>query len=399
MGNQAAFSFGQEDLDAGRLSYHMTDVAASEDQLQLSLFTSESNLTGRALSTRMQPLLRAPSNLTVVDGVPYPLRREDLDATELANRTNSNPRFEVTDPPTHGRLVQRVGRGPAVEDTTLFTQRDVDHGLVLLHPHASLVGAGVLRDSFTILPRADRVQPAVGYLPFTIVPPDALLWQTLCPDVSLLVTADDLVTSALPQEKPVVSSGPMTQTKSLGKLTQTRRQTAGPWGRHSGEGPAVDGKASPARVLWPPAATKASPGAPTQPRESSYPLMVIVPLAAVIFLLTVTLVALCVWLLGQKVEKAKPLIEPQASPEPLTPSPRPERSTTVPTVTVTPLLQSSRSPPGSLFRALPPEEVASPVTEAVGRCASWDTWGNLDPDTVQLCRQTNPTLKHNQYWV
>ncbi|KAB0369864.1 hypothetical protein FD755_018857 [Muntiacus reevesi] len=156
------------------------------------------------------------------------------------------------------------------------------------------------------------------------------------PDVSFLVT-DNLVTIGLSQEKPV---------------------------------PTLDVTASPTRVIWSPDATRASPGAPTQPRESSHPLMVIIPLTVALFLLIVTVVASWVWLLGQKAEKAKPLIKPQNNLEPPTAGPRPER--TVPAVTVTPLLRSSGSPP---------------------------TWVNLDPDMVTLCRQTNPALKHNQDWV
>ncbi|XP_026366483.1 chondroitin sulfate proteoglycan 4-like isoform X2 [Ursus arctos] len=397
--NQVVVSFGQEDLHSGRLFYHMTNLTASEDQLYFSLFTPESNLTGQMLNIRVQPLLRVMSNLTVANTVAYQLRRKDLDATELANRTNSDPNFEVTEPPVHGRLVRRVGRGTAIENATLFTQRDIDQGLLMLHPQANLTGINKLNDSFTFLLRADQVQPAIGHLPFTIVPPDPLCLQTFTPDVSLLVTADNLVTSALSQEKPVFSSGPTAKTETLGKLTQTRQQEANPWGRRHGEEPTLDGKASPTRVTWPPDTTDANPGAPTQPRESSYPLMVIVPLAVVVFLLIVTAVALCIWLLGRKAEKTNPLIKLQTNLEPTTPSPRPERSITVPTVTVTPLLKSSSSPPVSLFRDPQREQMASPATEPVEKCAPWETWMNLDPDMVKLCRQTNPTLKHNQYWV
>ncbi|XP_032967168.1 chondroitin sulfate proteoglycan 4-like [Rhinolophus ferrumequinum] len=397
--NQTVISFGQEDLDSGRLSYRMTNLTASEDQLQFSLFTSESNLTGQTLSIRVQPLLRVLSNLTIANRVAYQLRRKDLDATELANRTNSDPEFEVTEPPVHGRLVRRVGRGTLVEDATLFTQRDIDQGLLMLDPHANLTSTDMLNDSFTFLLRADHVQPAIGYLPFTIVPPDALLLKTFTPNVSLLVAADNLVASALSQEKPVVSSGPTAQTETLGKLIQRRWRESDPWGRHRADGPTMDGKASPTRVIWPPAATKASPWAPTQPRESSYSLIVVIPLAAVVFLLIVIVVAVCVWLLGRKVEKAKPLVKLQTNLEPTTRNPRPERSITIPTVTVTPLLKISNSTPVSLFRALPCKQTASPITEPMEKCAPWETWVNLDPDMIKLCRQTNPTLKHNQYWV
>ncbi|XP_057599511.1 chondroitin sulfate proteoglycan 4-like isoform X2 [Hippopotamus amphibius kiboko] len=398
--NQVVVSFGQEDLNSGKLSYHMTNLTASEDQLRFSLFTSESNLTGQTLRIRVQPLLRVTSDLTVANRVAHQLRRKDLDATELAKRTNSDPRFEVTEPPVHGRLVRRVGRGTALEDAALFTQREVDQGLLMLKPHANLTGTGRLDDSFTFLLRADHVQPATGCLPFTIVPPDPFLLQTSTPDVSLLVTAHDLVTSGLSQEKLAVSSGPAAQTGTPAKLTQTRWQEADLWGRHRGEEPTLDVEASPTRALWPPDATKASPGAPTQPREGSLPPMVIIPLAVVVFLLIVTAVVLCVWLLGRKVEKAKPLIKPQSNPEPTTPGPRPERSMTVPIVTVTPLLKTSNGPPVSLFWAPQCEHLEkSPVTEPAGKCAPWETWVNLDPDVVKLCRQTNPTLKHHQYWV
>lgn len=263
--NQVVISFGQEDLNSGKLSYHMTHLTASEDQLRFSLFTS-----GQTLRSRVQPLLRVMSDLTVANRVAHQLRRKDLDATELANRTNSDPKSEVTEPPVHGRLVRRVARGTATEDTTLFTQKDVDQGLLMLEPHASLTGTDRLNDSFTFLLRAAHIQPVTGCLPFTIVPPDPFLLQTFTPDVSLLVTADKLVTSGVSQEKLVVSSGPTAQTGTLGKLTQTRWQEADPWGRHSGEEPTLDVKASPTRVIWPPDATKASPGHPPSPGRAAF---------------------------------------------------------------------------------------------------------------------------------
>ncbi|EHB17291.1 Chondroitin sulfate proteoglycan 4 [Heterocephalus glaber] len=396
--NEVVTSFAQEDLDSGRLSYHMTNLTASEDQLQFSMFTSESNLTGQTLSIKVKPLLRVMSNLKVANRVAHQLRRKDLDASELANMTNSDPKFEVTEPPVHGRLVRRVVRSTMMEDATLFTQKDVDQGLLVLDMHANLTGTDVLNDSFTFLLRADHVQPAIGYLPFTIVPPDLLLLQTFTPDVPL-VTGEVLGTSVFSQKKPVVSSGFTTQTETRGKLTQTRWQGADPWGQHSGAEPDVNGTISSMGVIWPPAATKVSPGISTQPREISYPLMVIIPLAAVFLLLIVISMTLCIWLLGQKEKKGKPLINPQTNLEPTTPSCKPERSITVPSVIVTPLIQSSSNPPAGLFRALQCEQMDPTMVKPIRKCAPWETWMNLDPDMVKLCRQTNPMLKHNQYWV
>ncbi|XP_005392771.1 PREDICTED: chondroitin sulfate proteoglycan 4-like [Chinchilla lanigera] len=398
MGNQVVTSFGQEDLDSGRLSYHMTNLTASEDQLQFSLFTSESNLTGQTLGIRVQPRLRVMSKLKVTSGVAHQLRRKDLDASELANMTNSDPKFEVTEPPVHGRLVRRVVRSTMMEDATRFTQKDVDQGLLVLDVHANLTGTDVLNDSFTFLLRAEHVQPAIGCLPFTVVPPDPLLLPTFTPDVPL-VTGEHLVTSVFSPKQPVVSSGFTTQTETQERLTQTRWQGADSWGQRSGAEPDVDGTISPMGVMWPPAATKVSPGAPTQPRGGSYPLMVIIPLAVVFLLLIVISVTLCIWLLGRKEEKPNPLINPHSNLEPTTPSCKSGGSITIPSVTVTPLIQSSSSPPASLFKALECEEMLPTTVEPVGKCAPWETWVNLDPDMVKLCRQTNPMLKHNQYWV
>ncbi|XP_048224051.1 chondroitin sulfate proteoglycan 4 isoform X2 [Perognathus longimembris pacificus] len=396
--NQEVTNFGQEDLDLGRLFYHMTNLTASEDQLQFSLFTLESNLTGQTLGIRVQPLLRVTSNLKIVNKVAHQLRRWDLNATELANLTNSDPTFEVTEPPVHGRLRRRAAHGKMEEDATLFTQKDIDQGLLVLESYANLTGTEVLNDSFTFLLRANYVQPAKGYLPFSIVPPDPLLLQSFTPDVPLLFTGDNLVTSVFIQKQPVVSSESMTQTETIGTLTQTKWQGADPWGQHHGKEPSVNEKVSPTRILWLPAATQVNPGVSTQPTDSSYPLMVIIPLTAVLLLLIVTVVAFCVWLLGRK-EKAKPLLEPQLNLEPTIPRCRPERSVSIPTVTVTPVLRSPSSLPAILFRVPECEPMAYPAAEPMKTCAPWESWANLHPDMAKLCRQTNPTLKHNQYWV
>ncbi|XP_052599261.1 chondroitin sulfate proteoglycan 4-like isoform X1 [Peromyscus californicus insignis] len=398
IGNQVVTSFGQEDLDSGRLSYHMTNLTASGDQLRVSLFTAESNLTERTLGIRVQPLLRVTQHLKVANGVARQLQREDLDATELASKTNSDPTFEVTRPPTHGRLVRRAVGSPVMEEITRFTQRDINRGELVLEPCANLTGTDGLNDSFTFLLSADRVQPATGYLAFTIVPPDPFPLQTSTPHVPLFITGESLVASVFFQKKLMASV--ITQTETPGNLTQIRWRGTDSWGQLNGKEPEGDGKVFATEVIWPHAATKAVPGEAIQPRDSGYPLMVIIPLGAVFLLLVVTVVALCVWLLSRKEEKANPLLQPQRNLESPSPSGRAERSGAIPTVTVTPLMRSASSPTPSLF--LPPrwyDQMASPGTEPVEKCAPWEAWVNLDPDMAKLCRQTNPALKQNQYWV
>lgn len=398
--NQVVSSFVQEDLDSGRLSYHMTNLTAAEDQLRFSLFTTECNLTEQTLGIRVQPLLWAISNLKITNRVAHQLRKEDLDATELANRTNSDPTFEVIQPPVHGRLVRRAVDSPVMEEVTQFTQTDINRGQLVLEPCANLTGTYTLNDSFTFLLSADHVQPATGYLAFTIVPPDPLPLQTFTSDVPLFVTVETLVTSVFSQKK--LSASIIKQTETPGNLTQSKWQGTGSWGHLSGREPNIDAKVSPTKVIWPYAVTKVGDslsGGAMQPEMSRHPLIVIIPLAAVFLLLIATVVALCVWLLSRKEDKPKPLIQPKTNLKSPSPSSKAERSGAIPTVTVTPLIRSSSSPASRMFQPQPYDRPAPLGAEPVERCAPWEAWVNLDPDMAKLCRQTNPALKHNQYWV
>ncbi|XP_028639152.1 chondroitin sulfate proteoglycan 4-like [Grammomys surdaster] len=398
--NQVVNSFGQEDLDSGRLSYHMTNLTASEDQLRFSLFTTECNLTEQTLGIRVQPLLWVISNLKVTNRVAYQLRKEDLDATELANRTNSDPMFAVIQPPVHGRLVRRAVDSPVMEEVTQFTQTDINQGQLVLEPCANLTSTYTLNDSFTFLLSADHVQPATGYLAFTIVPPDPSPLQTFTPDVPLFITVETLVASVSSQKK--FRSSIVKQTETPGNLTQSKWQEIDSWGQLRGKEPNIDAKVSPTRVIWPYAVTKVGDslsGGAMQPKISRHPLMVIIPLAAVFLLLIVTVVALCVWLLSRKEDKPKPLIQPKTNLKSPSSSSRAERSGAIPTVTVTPLIRSSSSPATRMFQSQPYDQPAPLGGKPEEKCAPWAAWVNLDPDMVKLCRQTNPALKHNQYWV
>lgn len=398
--NQAVNSFGQEDLDSGRLSYHMTNLTASEDRLRFSLFTTECNLTEQTLGIRVQPLLRVIPNLKVTNRVAHQLRKEDLDATELANRTNSEPTFGVIQPPVHGRLVRRAVDSPVMEEVTQFTQTDINQGRLVLEPHANLTGTYTQNDSFTFLLSADWVQPATGYLAFTIVPPDPLPLQSFTSDVPLLVTGETLVASVFSQKKFRASI--RKQTETPGNLTQTKWQGTDSWHQLSGKEPNIDASVSSTRVIWSYVATTVGEplsGGAMQPEMSRHPLMVIIPLAAVFLFLIVTVVALCVWLLGRKEDKPKPLIQPRTNLKAPSAGSRGERSRAIPTVTVTPLIRSSGSQAISLFRAQSHDQPGPLGAEPVETCAPWEAWVNLDPDLAKLCRQTNPALKHNQYWV
>uniref|UniRef100_A0A4X2M1F7 Laminin G domain-containing protein n=1 Tax=Vombatus ursinus TaxID=29139 RepID=A0A4X2M1F7_VOMUR len=398
IGNERVTNFKQEDLFSGRLSYHMTDLTACQDKLKFTLFTTENNLTDQALHIRVQPLLQVTSSLKIPNRVTYPLRRKDLDATKLANLTKSIPRFEVTKPPVHGRLVRRVSRHAEPEGIDLFTQMDIDQGMLMLDTHANMTGVDTLNDSFTFTLKADHVQPAIGYFPYTIVLPDSLFIQNFTLEVPL--SSDGLMTSTVSQEKAMISMGPTAQTEGPRKTTQTRRLGSNLQGSWKGRDLVADAETPITQFSWPKATTEVSSRTTrTQPRESSNPLVVIIPLAVATFLLMVTVMSLCICLMCRKVKKAKPFIDPPGSPEPRTPNLSPERSVTIPSVTVTPLKRSSSSPAVSPYLAPRCQPLLAPVAKPVEKVSLCDAWKSLDPEMVQHCRKTNPTLRRNQYWV
>uniref|UniRef100_A0A452H3P3 Laminin G domain-containing protein n=1 Tax=Gopherus agassizii TaxID=38772 RepID=A0A452H3P3_9SAUR len=320
IGNEQVTKFEQADLHSGRLSYLMTNLSASRDILQFMLFTSESNLTGQVLNIIAGPLVKAASDLKIPNQMVYKLRIKDLDATELANLTNSNPKFEVIVPPAHGRIVRRR----SINDATfvginLFTQNDIDRGFVLVDVHANLTGIDMLNDSFTFILMADDVQPAVGYFQYVIMPYDPLLTVQSSPSV--------------------------------------------------------------------------------KPRESSNPLSIIIPLASVALLLIVAVISVCFFLMCHKTEKAKSLSKNQTQTIPSTPGLSPEQSLTVPMVTVTPLPKGAENSTATPFVAVRCKQLLPTPVASAEKNSIQNNWLNLDPEMLQHCRKTNPTLKRNQYWV
>uniref|UniRef100_A0A8C0GUY9 Laminin G domain-containing protein n=1 Tax=Chelonoidis abingdonii TaxID=106734 RepID=A0A8C0GUY9_CHEAB len=327
IGNEQVNKFEQADLHSGRLSYFMTNLSASRDILEFMLFTSESNLTGQVLNIIARPLVKAASDLKIPNEMVYKLRIKDLDATELANLTNSNPKFEVTVPPAHGRIVRRR----SINDATfvginLFTQNDIDRGVVLVDVHANLTGIDMLNDSFTFILRADDVQPAVGYFQYVIMPYDPLFVQRF--------------TSHTVQISPSV-----------------------------------------------------------KPRESSNPLSIIIPLASVALLLIVAVISVCFFLMCHKTEKAKSLNKNQTQSIPSIPGLSPERSLSVPMVTVTPLPKGAENTTATPFVAVRCKQLLPTPVASAEKNSLQNNWLNLDPEMLQHCRKTNPTLKRSQYWV
>lgn len=189
--DQEVTTFCHEDLQLGRVVYHMTDLSESEDSFEVSASASSpsvayGNVTAHRVTVTVLPLIYLREPVRVPSGIAVKLGKAMMDASELARISRADPVFEVLSPPRHGKLVKMTyDPNQASEVLRSFTFRDVVQGRVAIeetlsdniHDNKSLplstqghAPALPLSDSFTFLLRAGHVQPAKGELHFTILP-------------------------------------------------------------------------------------------------------------------------------------------------------------------------------------------------------------------------------------
>ncbi|XP_041826944.1 chondroitin sulfate proteoglycan 4-like [Melanotaenia boesemani] len=187
-------TFCHEDLQFGRVVYHMTDLSESEDSFQISVSAwspgvDYGNVTGQTVNVTVRPLIYLREPVRVPSGIAVKLGKAMIDASELARISRADPVFEVLSPPKHGKLVKiTYDPNQASEVLKSFTFRDVVQGRVAIEEtlsdddsqlnnnESTLITARrhapatPLNDSFLFLVKAGNVQPAKGELHFTIFP-------------------------------------------------------------------------------------------------------------------------------------------------------------------------------------------------------------------------------------
>ncbi|NWS60278.1 CSPG4 protein, partial [Chunga burmeisteri] len=401
IGNEKVTKFEQADLYSGRLSYHLTNLTASREVLEFMLFTAEGNLTGQVLNITVKPLVQVVPNKQISNRAAYKFRSSDLDASELANLTNSTPKFEVIVPPSHGRIVKKRFVNDAVfEDTQTFTQADIDNGVVLLDIDTNMTGIDLLNDSFTFILRADAVQPAVGCFQYSIMPYSSPLVQGFTAEVpSITSTTISKIHTTSKDEAPASS-----QNEEPTVAPQESEPTMWPgqnhWGNLDEESPLLNlaiGTSGSAVTKNTIQLNARSPR--EQAGDGSNPWYVIIPLVLVCVLLIVAVTSVCILLMCQKKERTTPHVKSQTDAVLSSPDQCLERSLTVPSVTVTPLLKGFERSAASTFTAITHEQLLPAVVSPTVEQPLQNSWLNLDPEMIQYCRKTNPTLKRNQYWV
>lgn len=398
--NQEVGHFTQEDLRSGRLAYHMTSLSSAEDSFVFTAFTSEANLTGQVLNVTVTPLIQVGQGLKIPNGITVRLNASFFNVSELAALSDSDPVFDIISHPMYGKVVQTTSkRSRKFVPAASFTFQEVIQEKVALLLNANMTGVKELNDSLVFVLKAHAVQPAKGELHFTVVPYDPGVFPTTKSPV--------LTTSANPQTPIRISRNgtttliPSTVLHSTHQPSKNQQKFKGRnrWGNSNrtsffsttlGKPPQTEEfpfRNTPVRVE-------------SYPQKTSNPLLIILPLLALL-LLIIIFVVVVVYFRHHRQRKQN-TSSPQEGPSTLPPNSEShndlsQRSTTVPTVTVTPLNPTySASPVLGRFLA---QNQASPydTVDSNVLISSWSN-GSLEP-TSQIIHTITPTLKRNQYWV
>lgn len=404
--------FDQEDLHAGILFYNMTDLSSFQDSFEFTVFTSESNLTNQVVNITVRPLIHLGEHVRIPDGIPVKLRKDVLDATELASLSASDPIFEILEPPKHGKLVKvTFDLGGASRSLESFTFRDVEQGRVAIEENINfqtnygnttaarynVTAVHPLNDSFVFLLKAANVQPAMGEFVYLVIPYDPITGKHLLLEPTKLPTFNRTTNAMSPMYPPSHLDPTTRPHRTASKLKPRNR-----WGNHTRSRSTVPHVPRTTMGKLDPSPKNTLVRMESLPRPASDPLLIILPLLACLLLIVILVVLILVFR-HRREKRAHPAMIQALTGNPdediLARGPylgQPERSLTVPSVIVTPLTPSCPDSPVL-------EEVHdAALVPAIERTVSpflLCTWSPLDPDSAQQCTPATPPLKQNQYWV
>ncbi|RXN21385.1 chondroitin sulfate proteoglycan 4-like protein [Labeo rohita] len=400
--------FDQEDLHSGRVFYNMSDLSSPRDCFEFTVFTSESNLTNQVVNITVKPLIHLGEHVRIPDGIPVKLRKDVLDATELASLSASDPIFEIIEPPKHGKLVKiTFDLGGASHSVESFSFRDVEQGRVAIEENINFHGIYAntttakynvtvvhpLNDSFVFLLKAANVQPAMGEFVYLVLPYNPITGKHILTEPTKLPTLNRTTNSMYPPSHIDPSTRPH---RTTSKLKPRNR-----WGNHTRSRTTVPHVPRTTVDKLNPSPKNTLVRMESLPRPASDPLLIILPLLACLLLIVILVVLILVFR-HRREKRAHPAMIPDLTGNPgediLARGPylgQPERSLTVPSVIVTPLTPSC--PDSPVLQEVHDAALVPAIEQAVSPFLLC-TWSPLNPGSAQQCSPATP-LKQNQYWV
>ncbi|MBN3307833.1 CSPG4 protein, partial [Amia calva] len=167
--HKPASQFTQKQIGEGRVSLLFVSFTSPMDSLGFVAQTKAANASGM-LNVTVKPLVVLPEDPLLPRAATVLIDTRILDASELANKTNSVPLFRITQQPQTARFV-RLGGGTEAQPLETFTQRDLEEKRVALEViNQTEAGNQVQTDTFQFLLQANGVPPAQGSLSFRTAP-------------------------------------------------------------------------------------------------------------------------------------------------------------------------------------------------------------------------------------
>ncbi|KAA0703764.1 Chondroitin sulfate proteoglycan 4 [Triplophysa tibetana] len=408
--------FDQEDLRTGTVLYLMTDPSSYQDSFEFTVFTSETNLTNQVVNITVRPLIHLGEHVRIPNGIPVKLRKDVLDATELASLSDSDPVFEILEPPKHGKLVKvTFGLGGASHSVESFSFRDVEQGRVAIEENINFTAlygnttAGrynvsvlhPLSDSFVFLLKAANVQPAVGEFVYVVMPYDPVTGKHLLSEPPLWPTRLPTFNRTTKLKSPIYPPS-HTDATTRPHRTAAKLKPRNRWGNHTRSRSTIGDVPRTTIGKLDPSPKNTLVRMESLPRPASDPLLIILPLLACLLLIVILVVLILVFR-HRREKQAHPTMIQDLTENPgediLDRGPylgQPERSLTVPSVIVTPLSPSCPSSP--LLNTVHGEALVPAIERAVSPFLLC-TWSPLDPNSVQQGSPATPPLNKKQYWV
>lgn len=412
-GKQVA-QFDQEDLQSAKLSYRMTKLTSPQDSFEFTVAAGEVNLTAQRVNITVSPLIHMNHHVRIPSSIAVKLRRNVIDASELAALSRSDPVFEIISAPKHGRLVKFGQKSLAVKS---FTFQDVIQGRVAIEENANITGLESnetlrnitkihhLKDSFQFLLKAKNVQPALGEFMFTVVPYNPLTGMpVITEDSSQKPTT--LTPSLNNTGSPLhPRSGREHKERSHKHKHKTKARTrSGGQGNH--DKPAISDGDRTTSGKHPVTLQNIPVWVESMPRPASDPLLIILPFLACLFLIVILIVLILVFRHRREKRAQHNMIQELSAvrqtnddqPPPRSPClGTPERSVAVPSVVVTPV----RCPDNPMLDGVHADAIIagmSPLETPYILCA-WTPVTPVEPEII-IEQQTNaPSLGQSQYWV
>ncbi|XP_029430835.1 chondroitin sulfate proteoglycan 4 isoform X2 [Rhinatrema bivittatum] len=357
--HKAVEEFTQKQVNNEEVTFVFTDFSSSHDEFWFLAISEAANASGVVYVT-VKPLLRIQEGILWPRGATVLVNTHVLDANELANRTKSVPTFKVLEASQESQFIKISGDNESQSiPIDVFTQNDLNEGLIGLKVLDTKNNSHFYQNySFRLELAANGVPPAAAIFSFTTG-----AYDPSYPYNAILFKEPHKPTGGIRLYPLTLTLAPWLQETEMPSNNITDNKAVSPWWKME-------------------ATTNASPveGSTVLGFLEANMFSIVVPVCLILLLLAVGLLLLLYLIKRNKTGKHQ--VQGTSS--------KPKNGTvdheTFRKTDPNQVISLSNMTPLESKGSQPPSTGMEPSRQA-------------DPELLQSCRTSNPTLKNNQYWV